>query len=386
MTRLSGCLAGIEPARVCIIKPSSLGDVVHALPILSALRGVWPSAHLTWVVHAPFREVLSGHPDLDELIVYDRKGRGIDRRGIGGMAGVLGKLGRGQYDLTIDLQGLLRSALMAAATRAKVRVGMADAREGARWFYTHRVDAPRLGLHAVERVLRVAAALGADVSEPCFNVPIAEKDRSWARDVLAAVPRPRVILNLGARWLTKRWPPEHYAEIGRRAVSKFGGGLIAVGAAEDRPLVDALARHIAPLRVLDLCGQTRLPQLAALSLESELMISNDTGPLHLAAAAGARVLGIYTCTSPRLTGPFGPLATTVQSCIWCAPSFLKNCNRLDCMTQLSPDHIWPAANDQIELALESSTDPRNRLRMTSRFAQTTIRRTEFIPFPSSLTE
>jgi heptosyltransferase-1 len=340
MTRLSGRLEGIEPARVCIIKPSSLGDVVHALPILSALRGVWPSAHLTWVVNAPFREVLSGHPDLDELIVYDRKGRGIDRLGIGGIAGVLGKLGRGRYDLTIDLQGLLRSALMAAATRAKVRVGM--------------VDAPRLGLHAVERVLRVAAALGADVSEPCFNLPIAEKDRSWATEVLAAVPRPRVILNLGARWLTKRWPPEHYAEIGRRAVAQFGAGLIAVGASEDRPLVDALARHTAPLRVLDLCGQTRLPQLAALSLEADLMISNDTGPLHLAAAAGARVLGIYTCTSPNLTGPFGPQAATVQSCIWCAPSFLKNCNRLDCMTQLSPDQIWSAAKDQIELALESS--------------------------------
>ena len=122
------------------------------------------------------------------------------------------------------------------------------------------------------------------------------------------MPRPRIILNLGARWLTKRWPPEHYAEIGRRAVSKFGGGLIAVGAAEDRPLVDALARHLAPIRLLDLCGRTRLPQLAALSLEADLMISNDTGPLHLAAAAGARVIGIYTCTSPKLTGPFGPRA------------------------------------------------------------------------------
>ena len=83
--------------------------------------------------------------------------------------------------------------------------------------------------------------------------------------VLASIPRPRVILNLGARWLTKRWPPKHYAEIGRRAVARFGGGLVAVGAREDQPLVDAMARHIAPLRVLDLCGQTRLPQLAALS-------------------------------------------------------------------------------------------------------------------------
>jgi heptosyltransferase I len=353
MTRSSARLAGIAPDRVCIIKPSSLGDVVHALPILSALRGAWPSAHLSWVVNAPFREVLLGHPDLDELIVYDRKGKGFDRLGITGMAGVLGKLARGRYDLTIDLQGLLRSALMAVATGAKVRIGMADAREGARWFYTHHVEAPRLGLHAVERVLRVAAELGAEASEPRFNLPIAEGDRVWAAEVLAAVPRPRIILNLGARWLTKRWPPEHYAEIGRRAIARFGGGLIAVGAAEDRLLVDALVRHGGPLRVLDLCGQTRLPQLAALALEAELMVSNDTGPLHLAAAAGARVLGIYTCTSPKLTGPFGPRASTVQSCIWCAPSYLKNCKRLDCMAELTPEHVWSAVKDQIDSALAS---------------------------------
>ena len=359
MTRSMSRLTGLEPSRVCIIKPSSLGDVVHALPILSELRGIWPSSHLTWVVNAPFRDVLSGHPDLDELIIYERRGKGIDRTGILGMADILGKLRHGRYDVAIDLQGLLRSALLVAATGARIRVGMADAREGSRWFYTHRVDASRLGLHAVDRVLRVAAAFGAVGCEPRFNLPIAEADSLWATQVLAAVPRPRVILNLGARWLTKRWPPEHYAEIGRRLVSKFGGGLVAVGASEDRSLVDALRRHIVPLGVLDLCRQTSLPQLAALSLEADLMISNDTGPLHLAAAAGARVLGIYTCTNPKLTGPFGPRATTVQSCVWCAPSFVKNCNRLDCMTELTPDRVWPVVKELLESDLESRVDSRN---------------------------
>jgi heptosyltransferase I len=342
MTRSSTRLAGIEPGRVCIIKPSSLGDVIHALPILSALRRRWPSAHLAWVVNRPFREVLQGHSDLDELIVFSRGHE---------MAGLLWNLSRGRYDLTIDLQGLLRSALMTAATHAKVRVGVADAREGARWFYTHRIHAPRLGIHAVDRVLRVAAALGADVTKPCFHLPIAEDDRRWARQTLSAVPRPRVILNLGTRWPTKRWPPHHFAEIARRCVSEFGAGLVAVGAAEDRPLVDALAGHIAPLRALDLCGQTRLPQLAALSLASDLMISNDTGPLHLAAAAGAQVLGIYTCTDPNLTGPIGPRVATVQSHVWCSPSFRKSCNRLECMTELVPDRVWPAVKDGLAKAL-----------------------------------
>src|SRR6185437_6486901 len=129
----------------------------------------------------------------------------------------------------------------------------------------------------------------------------------------------------------------HFAEIGRRAISEFGAGLIAVGASEDQPLVDALTHHIAPLRILDLCGQTRLPQLAALGREADLMISNDTGPLHLAAAAGARVLGLYTCTDPKLTGPIGSRVATVRSHVWCSPSFRKTCNRLECMTELNPD-------------------------------------------------
>ncbi len=124
-----------------------------------------------------------------------------------------------------------------------------------------------------------------------------------------------------------------------------------MGAAEDRPLVNALAGQVAPLTMLDLCGQTRLPQLAALTREADLVISNDTGPLHLAAAAGARVLGIYTCTDPNLTGPIGPRAATVQSRVWCAPSFCKSCNRLECMAELTPDRVWPHVKDQLEAAL-----------------------------------
>jgi ADP-heptose:LPS heptosyltransferase len=341
-------LASLEPGRVCIIKPSSLGDVVHALPILAALRGRWPSSHLAWVVNRPFQAVLRGHPDLDELIVLDRPGRGFGRWEVSSALSLFRRLRRGRFDLTIDLQGLLRSALMTAAAHAEIRVGMADAREGARWFYTDLVDAPRLSLHAVERVQRVARTFGADCALPLFHLPIGENDRRWARASLTGVRSPRVVLNLGARWPTKRWPPEHYAEIGRRAWAELGAGLIAVGSAVDRPLVDALLRFSPPGSVLDLCGKTGLLQLAALAVESDLMISNDTGPLHLAAAAGARVVGIYTCTDCRLTGPFGPRVSTIQSCVWCAASLLKKCARLECMSELTPDRVWPLVKTQLE--------------------------------------
>ncbi len=350
MTHSPTRLAHLQPSRVCIIKPSSLGDVIHALPILAALRERWPAAHLAWVVNRPFHDVLQGHSDLDELIIYNRGGKGFDPLGIMGSLGLCRKLRRGRFDLTIDLQGLLRSALMTAATNAKVRIGVADAREGARWFYTDLIDAPRLGLHAVERVQRVARALSADASKPQFNLPIQAADRRWAREVLAEMPTPRIVLNVGARWETKRWPPPHFAAIGRRASQELGAGLIAVGSAADRPLVDQLVRAMGPVPILDLCGRTSLLELAALAAESDLFVSNDTGPLHLAAAAGARVIGIYTCTSPQLTGPFGARVATVQSCVWCAPSFVKKCYRLDCMSELTPNRVWPIIISQLEQA------------------------------------
>ena len=224
---------------------------------------------------------------------------------------------------------------------------MADAREGARWFYTHRVSAGRLQLHAVDRVLRVVTALGLEGYEPSFKICCGEQDRLWARETLASVPRPRLILNLGARWLTKRWPAEHFAEIARLAATQFSAGLVCVGSRADGSLTAALRAAIDPLPLLDLCGKTSLLQLAALARESHLFVSNDTGPLHLAAASGASVVGIYTCTDPRLTGPYGPSVATVQSCVWCAPSFRKTCDRLECFAELGPDRVWPLVHSRL---------------------------------------
>jgi heptosyltransferase I len=354
MEVLSDRVRRLEPQTICVIKPSSLGDIVHSLPILPALRVLFPSSQISWVVNAAFRSLLDGHPDVNRVIAFDRGGSGISARGVAATTQLCARLLAEKYDLTIDLQGLLRSGLMTAATRAGVRVGMADAREGARWFYTHRVPASRRELHAVDRVLRVVAALGLEGFEPSFQVPVGDHDRRWARETLAAVPRPRLILNLGARWITKRWPPEHFAELARRAVAEFGAGLISVGSPADIPLVAAFRIALGPLPLLDLSGQTTLLQLSALARNSDLFVSNDTGPLHLAAASGASVVGIYTCTSPRLTGPYGPHATTVQSCVWCAPSFLKNCNRLECFAELSPDRVWPAVRNRLIRSLESA--------------------------------
>jgi lipopolysaccharide heptosyltransferase I len=353
MEALSERVRRLEPREICVIKPSALGDIAHCLPILPALRRLFPQARISWVVNSAFQSVVAGHPDLDRVIPFDREG-GISPQGVLATSRLWSRLREQEIDLAIDLQGLLRSAMMTAATRAPVRVGLADAREGAGWFYTHQVDASRTAMHAVDRVLRVASALGLESYTPSFTIPIGAQDHQWARETLASLPRPHLIVNLGARWSTKRWPPEHFAEISRRAVAEFGAGIVTIGAPEDRPLTAAFGRQLRPLPVLDLSGRTSLPQISALAQQADLFVSNDTGPLHLAAAAGATVVGIYTCTDPRLTGPYGPRATSVQSCVWCAPSFRRKCPRLECLAELSPDRVWPAVRERLGEIRESA--------------------------------
>jgi len=348
MSRPLAELRNLRPDRVCLIKPSALGDIVNALPVLSSLREIWPEAKFAWVVNRSLRGLVDGHPELDEVILYDRTKSGLSPRGIGTFAGFLRDLRSRRFDVTIDLQGLLRSGIMTAATGAKFRVGRADAREGGAWFYTHRVPPPDADAHAVDRLLCLAQAFGGDITDPRFVVPIAPADQEWAKSVMADIPRPRLVLNLGARWLTKRWPPEHFAEIARRAVATRGAGLVLIGAPEDRPWVEAFLSLYRESPVLDLCGRTTLPQLAAIALESDLVVSNDTGPLHLAAAAGARVVGIYTCTSPQLNGPYGPRATSVATCVWCAGSYVTRCDRLECFRELTPDRVWTAVAAQLD--------------------------------------
>jgi heptosyltransferase I len=341
-------LPDLRPERVCLIKPSSLGDIVHALPVLSALRTLWPRAHLAWVVNRRLRGLLDGHPALDEVIPFDRARAGARPGGIAAAARFLVGLRRRRFDLAIDLQGLLRSGVMAAASGAAVRVGRADAREGAAHFYTHPVPAlPGEGAHAVDRLLAIARAFGADVARPRFDLAISDDDRRWAGEALTGVATPRLVLNPGASWETKRWPPEHFAEVARRAAEGWGAGLVAVGAAEDRPLIDRLRDRLGPLPLRDLCGATTLPRLAAVAAESDVFLSNDTGPLHLAAATGARVVGVYTCTSPRLTGPYGPDAIAVQTGVWCAARCVRRCGRLECMAELTPDRVWSAVRAQL---------------------------------------
>lgn len=342
-------MTGYSPRHIGLLKPSALGDIVHSLPVLTGLRRLFPQARITWIVNRVYEPLLQGHPDLDATLPFDR---GALRQGfwpgLRAHGRFLSRLRRQCFDLVIDLQGLFRTGVIAFASGARRRLGLDGAREGAGWFYTDVVRIPdRDSLHAVDRYWRVAQALGAGATPPPFRLPLVEAARRWTQQLLAGYPRPWLVLGVGARWQTKRWPPAHFAVLARQAQQRFGGTVLFVGGREETPLAQAVQQNLSgPSR--DLTGQTSLPQLAAVLAQTDLMLANDTGPLHLAVALGRPVVAPYTCTRVQLTGPYHAAGGAVETGVWCQGSYLKRCPRLECMAELTPARLWPLVDEVLQ--------------------------------------
>ncbi len=331
----------IEATRIGLIKPSALGDVVHSLPVLNALRHRFPNAHISWIINRSYQPLIEGHKALDETIPFDRGAlKGGWRKAARASLALARELRRRRFDLVIDLQGLARSGLMTMATGANRRVGLSTAREGSHLAYTDIVSIPEpKGRHAIDHYWRVAETFGVGDIPKRFDVPIRPASRTWALERLHDLPRPWLAFGVGARWLTKRWPPQHFAELARRAHEATGGAAFFIGAPDEAPLAKQVISQLrGPSR--DFVGATSLQQLAGLLEIADAMISNDSGPLHLAAALGRPCVAPYTCTQVRRHGPYGQNGG-VETTVWCKGSYIRTCDRLECMSELTPDRLWP---------------------------------------------
>ena len=338
-------LADLKPSRIAIIKPSALGDILHSLPVLTALRRRFPAARIAWLVNRSYDVLLRGHPELDATLAFERHPyRDGVFAGLRTQQAFLANLRREAFDLTIDLQGLFRSGLLSWMTGAKTRIGMSSAREGSRWFYTHLIPDGGFDVHAVDRYWKVIEALGDAPAQKSFRLLVQPEAQAWALDKLASLPRPWIAVAAGARWLTKRWPPGHFAELIRRAQARFGGSALLVGTPDERSLAEEAAQLISGPREV-FAGSTSLSQLTALLAAADIVLANDTGPLHLAVALGKPVVAPYTCTSVRKTGPYGQFHRAVETQVWCQGREIRTCSRLECMAELTPDRLWPALEE-----------------------------------------
>ncbi|MBW3540448.1 MAG: glycosyltransferase family 9 protein, partial [Planctomycetes bacterium] len=267
-------LRAMDARRVCVIKPSALGDVVQALPLLPVLRERFPAATLSWVINAELAGLLEGHPQLDEVLRFERYGS------VGGWWRLARELRRRRFDLVFDLQGLLRTGVMTAATGAPVRVGLQSAREGSRW--ACQLLLPDTGplVPAHIRYWRVAEALGMEDCRREAHVAIPAGVSAQARRHLEALPRPLLAVSPGARWRTKRWPVESFAAIAARAARTFGYSTVIVGGAADAEAaarIEEMLRSLVPgTGMLNLAGRTSLKALAAVLEQVDVTLTNDS--------------------------------------------------------------------------------------------------------------
>src|SRR2546426_1079856 len=219
------------PQRILIIKPSSLGDVTHALPVLHLLRKRYPDAKISWLVAPYCSGLLEGHPELDEVILFDRRRFGTAwKNPSAGLDLIRFKrdLRRRNFDWVIDLQGLFRSGWLAWFTRAPVRIGFANAREWAWLFYTHRVPIATMEQHAVDRYLKIAAAAGCDDGPVEFRFAVTESDRAAVNEMIGD-NEPFAVLLPGANWQTKRWDVQKFEAMVAPLRERFGLRSIVAG-------------------------------------------------------------------------------------------------------------------------------------------------------------
>jgi heptosyltransferase-1 len=332
------------PQRILIIKPSSLGDVVHALPVLHLLRRRWPDAKISWLVAPYCSGLLEGHPDLDEVIIFDRRRFGTAWKSpSAGMELIQFKrdLRRREFDCVIDLQGLFRSGWLAWQTRAPMRIGFANAREWAWMFYTHRVPIATMEQHAVDRYLKVAAALGCETEPVEFRFAVSESDRAAAAE-MAGNGEGYAVLMPGANWPTKRWGAEKFAALVETIRERFRLKCIVAGGPDTVELAKQLPAAV------DLTGKTNLPQLVALLEGASLVVANDSGPMHIAAALGRPLVTIFGPTNPIRTGPYGRMESVVRVDIPCSPCYSRSCSHTSCLKWLGIEPVLAAAAQQLE--------------------------------------
>jgi len=341
----------LVPKKIAILKPSALGDIAHALPVLTALRTLYPEAAITWVVNKAFEPMLKDHPHLTDTLAFDR---GAFKRGVGASLRYslrfADELRKRRFDLVLDLQGLLRTGLMCGSTGAPVRIGFANAREGSRHFYTRRIEVPDADLiHAVDRYWRMVESLGGNPGEKRFVLPVNAAERQVLETMLKPFSRPWIAVAVGAKWITKRWPPEHFAETLNRGFREFGGTAVFLGAPDDI----ALSQQTASLLngpSLDLTGQTSIPRMIAGLDCADVMLANDTGPLHVAVALCKPCVAPYICTSSVKHGIYGQPGHGIESTAPCANSYNKHCHHGGtCVNDPPPDALWPVYRDVLRV-------------------------------------
>lgn len=338
--------------KVLILKPSSLGDVVQALPVLRLIKRQAPTSEVWWWIDSRLAGLLEADPDLAGVVRFERQ-RWARPRHWPEMLRSLRWLRARRFDWVLDLQGLARSGAFAWLANGRLLAGLDEPREGARALYDIIVPRASWHTHAVDWYLALLPRLGVPVREDFEWLPPRPATAARVHERWLSRDAPRVALLPGARWENKRWPREHFARLialagARDAALEF----VVLGGGGDAETGRAL-EFVLPGRVRNLAGQTSLAEMIECLRVCDAVVSNDTGPMHVAAALGKPVVALFGPTEPRRTGPYRQWDDALQNrALPCVPCMKPACawrQPLECLTSLPPER----AADALLRALEA---------------------------------
>jgi 3-deoxy-D-manno-octulosonic-acid transferase/heptosyltransferase-1 len=352
---------------ILIVKLSAIGDVLHTLPSLAAIRKLYPQAHITWVIEEASSDLIKGHPDLDRVIISRRKHwiKELKKGKISvfrEVAQFIRELRGRRYDLVIDFHGLLKSAVIVFLSSGKRKLGYDSMQEMSGLFLTEKAYED-MDKHAVDRYLDLVRYLehkdsvpvnmgGEGVSdakvceeEPSFLLPVSEEDEKKVMRLLESKGMGEsgfVAVSPVALWETKLWEEKSFALLCDLIYLKYALPVVFTGTGKES--ID-LIRSKMKTSAISLAGETSLKELACLYRRAAIVISTDSGPMHIAAAMGTPVIALFGPTDPARTGPYGKGHRVIQKELPCRPCFLKKCTSRECMRRITVEDAFYAVGE-----------------------------------------
>lgn len=322
--------------KILIIKPSALGDIVHSLPFLRVVKKSFPGAQIDWVVAHGLHTFLEGHPMINHLWVIKKdQWKKMNRLGrtLSEITTLARDLKKQQYDLSIDLSGLLRSGLITWIAGAEYKLGFKESDEGSPFFYTHKI-AGSMDIHAIDRYLEIARFMGCSIDK--IGYPFAPYNKN--PEIIKKLPKTFAVICPSAGKPANRWSAKKFGKLTAKLPCK--SVVIASGAEAD--IAQQVVAH-SKGKALSVAGQTSLKELIAVIEKARFFVCNDTGPMHIAAALNIPVFAIFGPANPIRTGPYGTRHTVIQQALDCSPCYAqKPCTRHDfkCMRTLSVEKVY----------------------------------------------
>jgi lipopolysaccharide heptosyltransferase I len=350
-----------QAVNILIVKLGSIGDIVHTLPALAALRQRFPGARIDWLVESRSRDILLGNPQVDNLLEVDTLSW---RRRLGhfdtwkNIVRSLRALRGCRYDVILDFQGLLKSAVCSFLARGSRRIGFdrGHLRESlARFFTTERLAPGGDHRHVIDRNLYLLTSLGIETRDRSFSIVVPEEMEALAETTLQSWQlADYVALNPGGGWETKRWPPERFGLLATDIRKETGLQSLVLWGPGEKEIAESVVREAAG--AARLAPPTELRQMIPYLRRARLFVGGDTGPLHIASALGVPVVGIYGPTDPERNGPAGAADRVVVHSVPCGPCYKRRCPGFDqvCLRSMEEQAVLDAVRLRLAVGREAA--------------------------------